>query len=366
MESTTTSDDVATASTVDTNGPVLSSMTIVFSSKAYVSGRYTVYFTEAALIIIANILTLMVVKRSKKLRDIPANTFVVSLACADGMIGVLLPATMMTSMTSNQAVWITSACVFRGPYYAMFCISLVTLLAIGVDRCVAVVHPLLYRRRMTTKIARIASILIWIGQLLIWETFTCYYGSQISAGKNRPRAAHDMFPRKTFFFMIQMEILLPIVGNVILYAFIYIRLRRRKVVVSVSARQDAIETRTKNQLQAKTKAFTKMMALVLGYLVIAWLPYYILVPIHKVNEPTTPIWYVYAFDAAAVLFYSNSFMNPLIYSWQNRDFREAYTKILSCSRLHRSRSTDVNPSECTVSSVPVCLADGTRNGLSCG
>ncbi|KAK2139205.1 hypothetical protein LSH36_1934g00000 [Paralvinella palmiformis] len=247
------------------------------------------------------------------------------------MIGVLLPPTTLTSFTSNQHVWLTSACFFRGPYYSMFCISLGTLLAIAVDRYMAVVHPLTYRMRMSIKLARIVSIMIWTVQLTLWETFTCYYGSRISVGKSNPVAAHDMFPKKAYFILIQIVILLPVVGNVILYIFIYIRLRTRKAVISSSARNNA-ETANDNQPSAKAKAFTKMMALVLGYLVIAWLPYYIFVPMHKVNDPTTPTWFFYAFDIVALLFYSNSFMNPLIYSWQNRDFRDAYGKILKCRR----------------------------------
>lgn len=309
------------------NKTTQSAMDRMHANKVYFYGRYVLFSTEAFVIMAANILTLIAVRRTKKLRQIPANTFIVSLACADGMIGVLLMPSILTVLTNDQNVWMTSSCLFRGPYYAVFSISLATLFAIAVDRYVAVIHPLTYRMRMSTKIARLTCILIWLIQLVLWESMTCYFASLISVSKNHLGAAHDLFPGEVFFYLIQIEILLPILGNVLLYIFIYIRLKHRKMIVS--SRNDA-ETSNENQTSAKSKAFTKMMALVLGYLILAWLPYYVIVPLHKVNDRTAPDWYVYTFDFVAFLLYSNSFVNPIIYSWQNRDFRQAYARILKC------------------------------------
>ncbi|KAK2138198.1 hypothetical protein LSH36_3595g00002, partial [Paralvinella palmiformis] len=72
--------------------------------------------------------------RTKKLHKIPANTFILSLAFADGMVGVLSPAIVLTAITNEQHIWMSAVCLFRGPYYAMFSTSLVTLLAIAIDR----------------------------------------------------------------------------------------------------------------------------------------------------------------------------------------------------------------------------------------
>ncbi|KAK2140724.1 hypothetical protein LSH36_1268g00017 [Paralvinella palmiformis] len=252
--------------------------------------------------------------------------FIMSLACADGMIGVLLPAILFKFSTYDQNMWVSAACLFRGPYYAMFSISLSTLLGIAIDRYVAAVHPLIYRMRMTVTIARFTCICIWLLQLALWEALTCYYGSQISVRNDPPGTVHNIFPGMSFLFLTQVEILLPILGNLILYSAIYIKLRKRTVVSGSTTNN--LNSSCATQPSAKTKAFTKMMVLVLGYLIIAWLPYYIIVPLHKVNDPTTPTWYVYTYDFVTILLYSNSFVNPVIYSWQNRDFRDAYAKIL--------------------------------------
>ncbi|KAK2153911.1 hypothetical protein LSH36_281g02007 [Paralvinella palmiformis] len=316
---------------MERNASTESALNRMRSNSVYFYGRYVVYFSEAIVIVLANLLTLIAVKRTMKLRKVPANTFILSLACADAMIGVISPAAVMTTITYDKHVWISSVCLFRGPYYAMFSTSLVTLLAIAIDRYMAVVHPLTYRMRMTVNIARNICICIWLVQLTLWETLTCYFGSQVSVGNGRPGAAYDIFPGKTFAFLTQIEILIPLLGNVILYIVIYMKLRKRAVFPVSNINN--VETLNVNQASAKTKVFTKMMALVVGYLILAWSPYYIITPLYKMNDPGTPTWYVYMFDFATILFYTNSFMNPIIYSWQYRDFKEAYVKILKRKRV---------------------------------
>ena len=315
---------------MERNASIESALNRMRSNSVYFYGRYVVYFSEAIVIVLANLLTLIVVKRTIRLRKVPANTFILSLACADAMIGILSPATLMTAITNDKYVWISAVCVFRGPYYAMFSTSLITLLAIAIDRYMAVVHPLTYRMRMTIHIARNICICIWLVELTLWETLTCYYGSRISVGNGRSGAAHDIFPGKSFAFLTQIEILMPILGNVILYIVIYMKLRKRAVVPVSNI--TSMESLNVSQPSAKTKVFTKMMALVVGYLILAWSPYYIIIPLCQMNDPGTPTWYVYMFDFVSVLLYTNSFMNPVIYSWQNRDFRDAYVKIIKRKR----------------------------------
>ena len=320
----------------------VSSLDVAYSSNVYFYGRYCVFVVEAIIIVVANILTLIAVKQTKKLRQIPTNTFIVSLASADGIIGLLSPGILLISRTDSQTLWIISACVVRGPYYAVFCISLFTLLAIAVDRYMAIVHPLVYRKRMTVRIARHICLVIWLIQVILWEALACYYGSEISIGEYRPGSVQDLFPLK-IFFLLMAEMSIPVLGNIALYSCIYITLRRKQASVSGMSRNN-FQSSYFNHPSAKTKAFTKMMVFVLGYLLFAWLPFSAIVWIHRMNDPTTPIWYIYTFDAVSVLLYSNSFMNPVIYSWKNRDFREAYAKPLSCKRSTISRDDIVRGS----------------------
>ena len=90
------------------------------------------------------------------------------------------------------------------------------------------------------------------------------------------------------------------------------------------------------------KAYVNVMVLVLVYLGIACIPYYAMLVILKEVMSSIPVWFVYLFDTSTVLFYSNCFTNLFIYSWKNRNFREAYKTIMTFKR-----SSSVTPSQST-------------------
>ena len=308
----------------------------------YMVFKQVLHAIEILLIIGGNALTLLAVNRTKKSRVIPTNTFIVSLALSDGLVGVFLPFIIVLNFAGDERVWAVSTCALRGPYFASFSVSLATLLAIAVDRYVAVVHPLYYKSHMTVRIARITVFVVWFLELLVIMPLTCYYGMKDEVAHLRPEAAQDIFPKELYFGLLQTIILLPIVGNVILYTLIYVDLiRRRRSLWPYPEGQNA-ESSSMAQPSKKTKVFTKMMALVLGYLILAWSPYYVLVPIHNVKDPSTPEWYIYMYDVSVILFYSNSFMNPIIYSWKSRDFKDAYLKILKCGRWPNAAETSAS------------------------
>ena len=293
---------------------------------------------ESLLIIGGNILTLVVLKRTKKLHDIPTHVFTASLALSDGFVGILIPFRLAMQTSEDVRYWQLSECIIRGLYYAVIPITLFTLSAIAVDRYIAVVHPLTYRRRMTRRIAIVLSTLIWIVMFVVAMWFVCY----VEQVPGHLEVAKDLLPEKLFVILIQMVILTPIALTILLYLGIYINLRKRASIGSVicSDRHESVE----NQSSKRAKAITRMMALVVGYLLISWLPYYILISTYTLKESTTPDWYWYAFQISTCLFYSNSFVNPVIYSWKNRNFKDAYMRLLTCpGSVVVTRISDNNP-----------------------
>ena len=310
---------------MDTNG----TRAVSGSARSYVITRDLLYSVMALAIVIGNSLTLIAVKRSKKLRKVPTNVLIASLAASDGTIGLLIPFTVTLKLGSSTKFWTLKVCALLGPYYAAFGVSLFTLLAIAIDRFFAIVHPLAYKRRMTTKMAAVVALLIWITELGSVTAFTCYYGSRADVGTFHPSAAHTLFPSRLFVFLMQAAIVLPIGGNIVLYLCIFAKIRKRTSVGPRMA-NGGVEDR-ESVASKQNKAFTKMMALVLGYLILACMPYYIIEPIYAVSDPSRPGWFRYMFDIAILLFFSNSFMNPVIYSWKSRDFRLAYKKVLRCA-----------------------------------
>lgn len=100
-----------------------------------------------------NTLTILAIGMSRKLRAITSNWFVLALALSDLLVGFTLPyhlAFYMGSDLGTVHVW----CLLR--FFLIIiacCVSIWNLIAIAVDRYVAIVYPLHYVRYVTRRVA---------------------------------------------------------------------------------------------------------------------------------------------------------------------------------------------------------------------
>lgn len=298
------------------------------SFQTYTLMNYLIQCVEAVLIVVGNSLTLIAVKKTKSLNRIPTNVFIVSLATSDGIIGLLIPILISVKLLDSDQIWIGTTCLLHGPYFSMFSISLLTLLAIAIDRYHAVVNPLVYRQRMTLRKARIITVVIWIMMFGIITGSTCYFGIYNNVIQLKTRVLGLLFPKLLMTIVKQLLILSPVLGNVVIYIIIYKNLKSKNKVGPSGNNHECCQ----NTSSKATKSYVRMMVLVLAYLITACIPYYIIDGIVKQKNSNSPSWLVYLLDVSIILFYSNSFMNPVIYSWKNRHFREAYKTIMICEQ----------------------------------
>jgi hypothetical protein len=312
--------------------PAVSTLTRANLSLAYRYGKLGLIIILVFVIIVGNAITIAAVVCTNKLRRAPTNTFVVNLAMADEMVGWLLGVAMVLPfvLDTEQALR-TSVCLIRAPYYSTLAVSTYTLLAIAVDRFLAVVHPLSYKRRMTITRARVISGMIWICQLIIIGGTTCYYGITVTpTARVATGAIKDLIPKNAFIWAVLPQIYIPLAGNIILYGCIFVSIRKRQKMSNTVTPGVSTGSRASEHDKMVT-AVTKMMCMVLGYLIVAWLPYFSLTNIYSQGD-AMPFWFVYTIDAASMLIYSNSAINPFIYSWHHKDFRQAYTRLLRCQK----------------------------------
>lgn len=93
-----------------------------------------------------NILTILAVRFSRRLRAVISNLFILSLAISDMVVGFTLPYHLAFYMGSNlgdDRGW----CLLR--FFLIIlacCVSIWNLIAIAVDRYIAIVYPLHYSR----------------------------------------------------------------------------------------------------------------------------------------------------------------------------------------------------------------------------
>lgn len=97
-------------------------------------------------ILSGNILTILAVRFSRRLRSVISNLFVLSLAISDMVVGFTLPyhlAFYMGYGLGQAKCW----CLLR--FFLIIlacCVSIWNLIAIAVDRYIAIVYPLHYSR----------------------------------------------------------------------------------------------------------------------------------------------------------------------------------------------------------------------------
>jgi len=99
-----------------------------------------------ALILGGNILTIVAVRTCRHLRSVISNLFILSLAVSDFCVGLALPYHLVFYMGSDIGA-MRAPCLLR--FFLLICaccVSMLTLISIAVDRYIAVVYALHYRR----------------------------------------------------------------------------------------------------------------------------------------------------------------------------------------------------------------------------
>ena len=98
------------------------------------------------LILGGNILTITAVRTCRRLRAMISNLFICSLAISDLIVGISLPYHLAFYLGSNLGQS-HGLCLMRF-FFLIFacCVSIFTLIAIAIDRYIAIVYALHYRR----------------------------------------------------------------------------------------------------------------------------------------------------------------------------------------------------------------------------
>ncbi|KAK2153219.1 hypothetical protein LSH36_304g06001 [Paralvinella palmiformis] len=142
-----------------------------------------------------------------------------SLASSDAIIGLLIPVFIGVKFLDTEQFSNVTMCLVNGPYVSLFNISLMTLLAIAVDRYLAIVHSLSYKQRMTPRRAKMVTAVIWFVSLCSLTSLTCYYGIQRNVSEQGIRIIGCLFPNFVFMILLQIGIIGPLLAFLVAPAF---------------------------------------------------------------------------------------------------------------------------------------------------
>ncbi|XP_062944060.1 adenosine receptor A2a [Cynocephalus volans] len=292
----------------------------------------TVELAIAVLAILGNVLVCWAVWLNSNLQNV-TNYFVVSLAAADIAVGVLaIPFAITISIGFCAAC---HSCLF----FACFLLvltqsSIFSLLAIAIDRYIAIRIPLRYNGLVTSMRAKgiiaicwVLSFAIGLTPMLGWNNCSQQEGKNHSRGCGEGQVAclfEDVVPMNYMvYYNFFACVLVPLLLMLGVYLRIFLAARRQ---LKRMESQPLPGERAQSTLQKEVHA-AKSLAIIVGLFALCWLP------LHIINCFTffcpqcghAPPWLMYL---AIVLSHGNSVVNPFIYAYRIREFRQTFRKII--------------------------------------
>ncbi|XP_074869655.1 adenosine receptor A2b [Carettochelys insculpta] len=311
----------------------------------------------AGLSVAGNVLVCGAVAANSALQN-TTNYILVSLAVAD--VGVGLLAVPFAITISIGLATDFRSCLFLACFVLVLTqSSIFSLLAVAVDRYLAICIPLRYKSLVTGKRARWLIAVLWLlsfgiglTPLMGWNKATD--GCSNSTNGTNPK---DCLIECQFETVVPMSymvyfnffgcVLLPLIVMLGIYIKIF-------MVACKQLKKMELMGNSRTTLQKEVNA-AKSLAIIVGLFAFCWLPLHILNCITYFHEDLAKKKPEWVMDMAIVLSHANSVVNPIIYAYKIRDFRCTFRKILTkyvlCKTEEVSKSPTGNSRHLTVSNI---------------
>lgn len=317
--------------------------------------------------IFGNLLVIVSVMRHRKLRII-TNYYVISLALADMLVA-------MFAMTFNASVQIFDRWLFGyfmcdvwnslDVYFSTA--SILHLCCISVDRYYAIVKPLKYTISMTKRVVALMILNTWVSPAMI-SFLPIFMGWYTTEENQKFRQEHpDLceFVVNKWYAVLSSSISfwIPCTIMIFMYLAIFREANKQekemfnrhgaalllhqnnsngdmlsnsggssKTLTLHEINQDMHHTPTKERNLIKMKREHKAartLGIIMGTFILCWLPFFLWYD--SVSLCTTCECPEIVVSIVFWIGYFNSTLNPLIYAYFNRDFREAFKNTLQCA-----------------------------------
>ncbi len=271
-----------------------------------------VYLTLTLPIFFGNFLVIAAILGSRKLRR-GKNLCLLSLSFADLVVGIGIVVCYWKErptgvLERNHCL----SCLFFTTLG--LCGSFGAVLVISVERFVKIVHPSKHAHIFTASRSILWIIFVWlyisvfVVIFLIWNNFSSDQNCVI-----------NIIAREAYTYVLYCHLGVLLLVNGVLYALIL-----RKVIQHTKQIQDVRIYSKSKEMERRTHV---TVLIVLGVLYVCWGPFFIT---SFIPQTSNDVLLASLLALAAVLV--NSFINPIIYAWRNKDFREAFVAVLSCRK----------------------------------
>lgn len=297
----------------------------------------------AVLSIAGNVLVCWAVAINSTLKN-ATNYFLVSLAVADILVGCLaIPFAIIISIGIHLDFY---GCLFLACFVLVLTqSSIFSLLAIAIDRYLAVKIPLRYKELMTGKTSREIIAILWLLSFVIglipffgWNLKHSGCANSSSSFANATTAGALLYSCKLdcyfesvvdmhymVYFNFFVCVLLPLLIMLGIYLKIFTVARKQLRQIELKCVGNG-ESQSHGLLQREIRA-AKSLSIIVGLFAVCWLPVHILNCLTlfygELHKPEL-VMYV-----AIILSHANSAVNPVIYAYRIQDFRNTFRKILA-------------------------------------
>ncbi len=296
---------------------------------------YVLYFgmiPVTMLIFLLNVPVILSILFNKPLH-IPTFYFIVSLAMADLCVGMTCLGKLLAPREASHDL-----CLLRiGAMLSPVCASMLFMFWIAVDRLLAISNALTYIQKMTSFRAIIAIFATWIYALIIG--FMPLMGWKHEGSHAKYCSFMYVVDSGYIWFAFTGAFLLPVCANIIIYIKIFKVARRhiRKITSLESSVRAQFEH--KNSLRILSRASflrtfkaVKTLGVVTGCFLLTWGPFIFTTIVQNLCDSCRLKDVVGTY--LLLLGICNSFLNPLIYGFWNRDFRKILKK--TCSTCEKA------------------------------
>ncbi|XP_043858650.1 adenosine receptor A2b [Dromiciops gliroides] len=286
----------------------------------------------AALSIAGNVLVCCAVATNSTLKT-ATNYFLVSLAVADIAVGLLAIPFAITISVGFCTDF--HSCLFLACFVLVLTqSSIFSMLAVAIDRYLAIKIPLRYKSLVTGTRARGVIAVLWILAFGIGLTPLMGWNGRANATRDCTDGPTNLSccPVKCLFenvvtmtYMVYFNFFGCVLPPLLIMLIIYVKIF---LVACRQLRRMELMDHSRTTLQREIHA-AKSLAMIVGIFALCWLPVHATNCITLFNPyfaSTKPKELMYT---VILLSHANSVVNPIIYAYRIRDFRCTFRKIIS-------------------------------------
>ncbi|XP_051940984.1 5-hydroxytryptamine receptor 4 [Hippocampus zosterae] len=296
---------------------------------------YGFFFIGIICTVVGNFLVVLSISYFKQLQS-PTNSFVLSLAVADCLVGlVVMPYSMIRTV---EGCWYFGSlfCQLHSSLDVMLCTaSIFHLSCIAFDRYYAVCNPLVYSLKMSPSRVAFLIVICWVVPILI-SFGPIMLGLHIAG-------VDILLPQEVCVFLVNrvyavmaslIAFYLPMAIMLVAYWKIFKAARRQARQISAMESQMAAgvgkdsskKKKHRNTMKRERKA-AKTLGIIMGVFLIFWMPFFTVNIVDPFINYSTE---VVIWDIFLWLGYINSSLNPFLYGFFNRSFRKAFFMFMGC------------------------------------